>query len=255
MAKAILLLDDAESSLGPLAGAIEKAGYAPTVVDVATDVVSHFAAQPADLLFMSLRAEGAINACEKIRDNPDGAIVPILFIGTGAEEITTPSGALARGADYFFKHPLDLSKVLAKVQTYVGPGSNPVVAPPPPKHRLVAAPTPVIPPPAPAPVPMILKRPPSELFAKQAGDFSTDKTQASMRIPEFDWVKAQEKAASANATLAAASDAVLAAIKKEEEGFEEALVPVASPKQKVPAPESDAEEQRPAAEVDLEPTP
>ncbi len=152
MAKAILVLNDAEATLDALAEVLAKAGYAPLIVTGADDPVACFGQKLPELVFLSLKEQSALKVCEGIRDNPDGAIVPIIFVGSGGEAVKSPSEALTRGGDYFFKLPLDMPKVLAKVQTYVGLGLGPVepAAPPP------AAVAKSVPPPGMAPLPTML---------------------------------------------------------------------------------------------------
>ncbi|MEK7703495.1 MAG: hypothetical protein AAB426_00940, partial [Myxococcota bacterium] len=124
MPKSILIVDDDGQTLGALATVLEERGYAPMAIDAEDEPAEQFAAMAAELVFISLLAPNALGVCEKIRDHPDGAIVPIVLVGTGAESVSSPSAALAHGADYFFGLPLDHAKVVAKVQTYVGAGDK-----------------------------------------------------------------------------------------------------------------------------------
>ncbi|MEO0594348.1 MAG: hypothetical protein AAFZ38_12285, partial [Myxococcota bacterium] len=124
MDKSILVIDDDRRSLEELADALEDRGYAPVVVAPDEQPEEQFEIIKPELVFLSLTSTRAFGTCEDIRELPDGAIVPIIFVGTGTawEKVRSPSDALSYGGDYFFQHPLELSKVLAKVQTYVGPG-------------------------------------------------------------------------------------------------------------------------------------
>ncbi len=154
MPKCILVVDDNARSLTSLAEALEEAGYAPVAVQSSDDPIVQFGIIKPELVFLSLLDHNAIATCEGIRDNPEGAIVPIIFVGTGAESVRSPSDALTQGGDYYFPSPLDQNKVLAKVQTYVGMGSRAAEAQVPPPSE---AP---VPQPAPAPLPRV-PRPPT----------------------------------------------------------------------------------------------
>jgi len=123
MPKNILLVDDEHAGFGELAQALDAAGYTPLVTRPGDSAPGIFGEAPADLVFISLEAPTALADCEGIRANPDGAIVPIVFIGHGHPEVGSPSQALAKGADFFFDRPYDMKKVLNKVQTYVGRGT------------------------------------------------------------------------------------------------------------------------------------
>lgn len=164
MPKSILLIDDADHGLETLAQALESEGYPTVVVTSGDDPLAQFSVIVPDLVFVSLRAEGAYDLCEELRNTAEGAIVPLIFIGTGAEEVKSASDALARGGDYYFCQPLNLARVLAKVITYVGasdglPAPAPAAAPlplPSPAPAPVAAPAPVV-----APAPMTAPTAPS----------------------------------------------------------------------------------------------
>ena len=64
--------------------------------------------------------EDAADVCDRLRDAPGGASVPILFIGTGAEGVRSTTDALIAGGDGFFQVPVEAARVTAKVVAYVG---------------------------------------------------------------------------------------------------------------------------------------
>ncbi len=121
MKKVVLMVDDAKQALAPLSRALDAAGYDVKTGD-ATSAIDAFGTVPPELIFIQLAAGGgtAVTLAEQIRQRPDGALVPILFVGSGQEMITSVSDALAVGGDYYFQHPLDLEKVQAKVRAYIG---------------------------------------------------------------------------------------------------------------------------------------
>lgn len=124
MTKAILVVDDETRPLNDLAEALQTHGYSITVIHGHADAVACFRESGPELIFVHLGLPTAVAVCEGVRDLPEGAIVPILFIGSGdpgrQDEINSASEALAKGGDFFFDQPLNLNRVMAKVQTYVG---------------------------------------------------------------------------------------------------------------------------------------
>ncbi|MBN1960256.1 MAG: DnaJ domain-containing protein [Deltaproteobacteria bacterium] len=122
MTKPILIVDDAQNSLAELASIIAAKGYQAMVVPANAVAVVHFAEQKPELVFVSLGLPEPLVICEGIRSDPDGAIVPIILIGSNHAEVNSPADALNQGADYYFSLPIDDTKVIAKIATYIGPG-------------------------------------------------------------------------------------------------------------------------------------
>ncbi len=191
MSKAILVVDDETRPLQDLVEALEAQGYETTVIHGTDDAVAHFRSVNPELIFIHLGVPTAVQACEGVRDLPEGAIVPILFLASGSPNNSDPvqsaSDALAKGGDFYFEQPLNLDRVLAKVQTYVGlPAAKPSSAP---------APLSAKPPQAPAPLP----------------DSAADTVPGAVSgLPEFNWggTKKDENAPS----LGGAADDLLAQI-------------------------------------------
>jgi DNA-binding response OmpR family regulator len=126
MKKPVLLVDDPKQALRPLASALAAAGYEVRACE-GLQAVDAFARATPELMFIQLSEGGGagVTIAEQIRQRADGALVPILFVGTGQDMITSVSDALAVGGDFFFQHPIDLEKVLAKVRAYIGVSEAP----------------------------------------------------------------------------------------------------------------------------------
>src|SRR5262245_55575554 len=114
MQKPILVMDNGRH-LAELTQALRQAGYAPTVLPKGEDPVQRFTAMQPELVVMSLEGLDFSSVCERIRADPDGAIVPIILFGQNHPEVRSPADALAQGADYFFASPFDVKKVLTKI--------------------------------------------------------------------------------------------------------------------------------------------
>ena len=125
MKKPILVVDDPAETLRDLGTHLSAAGYAVTRLRN-EDAIDALANSPPEIVLVQLYAGGGsgVTLAEQVRQRPDGAIVPIIFVGTGSEMVTSVSDALAVGGDYYFQHPLDMQKVIAKIRTYIGVGER-----------------------------------------------------------------------------------------------------------------------------------
>ena len=203
MPKPILLLEDTQQNLAELSTALRDAGYDAVVLEADDDPVLQFSVIRPELIFLSLLAENATNACGSIRDDPDGAIVPIVFVGTGKESVTSPADALAAGGDFYFELPIDVQKVLAKVKTYVGVGNESPTTPPPDPSPLEAKASPR---PLEDDEDTVVGPPPPSAFI----------------LPELAWTRG-EATEPENTALIEASDALLAELQQEEKKRDDEL--------------------------------
>jgi CheY-like chemotaxis protein len=119
-----ILILEAESDLAARLGeAIQRAGMP---VEIASgggpQMLASLARHPPALIVLDLRVDGGrgVELCRAIREAPGGDLVPILFLGTGAEGVANFGDALAEGGDYYFSLPLDIDKIISKILTYVG---------------------------------------------------------------------------------------------------------------------------------------
>lgn len=139
MRKKILIAEHEVAVSDSLERRLQMRGYTPMVCGDAGTALSTFDAHRPDLVIISLTLPGDAGreVCRGIRMRPLGALVPILFLGTGREEVRNVSEAIAAGADHFFRKPDALADLLAKVATYIGPGEEGPAGPEPP-HAPVA---------------------------------------------------------------------------------------------------------------------
>ena len=215
MPKTILIVDNNDGGLAELANVLESNGYAPLVLTPGDDPVAQFGLILPELVFLNLNKSDALAYCEGIREHPEGAIVPIIFVGTGAEQVGSPSDALTQGGDYYFSVPLNEGQILAKVQTYVGPGEEDVApqpSPPPVDETVPKAP--ILPaagtrgaPPAP---PQDAASPPAPLPNTQPFEDGFPS------LPDFGWDSAVTAPSVPSAPLTDASDSLMAAIRFDE---------------------------------------
>jgi CheY-like chemotaxis protein len=125
MSKDILLVDTEAPQLQSLNATLRTHGYTPTVVVDAAAALQMLDSCDCQLVFLNLGLPAARSICDAMRNSVGGALVPAIFIGSaipgsGDATIRSPADALSAGGDYYFAQPLDMGRVLSKVQTYVG---------------------------------------------------------------------------------------------------------------------------------------
>jgi len=127
MQKKILIVEREAEVVEALERRLRARGYTPETVEDADHAVDAFERARPELVVVSLTLADAdgVTVCRAIRQRPLGALVPILFLGTGRETISSVPDAIAAGADHFFIKPDGLGELLAKVITYIGPGQDP----------------------------------------------------------------------------------------------------------------------------------
>lgn len=123
--KKVLIIEEEALVADALTKRLRTRGYAPTSVQGRTEALSAFESQRPDLVILSLTLPGeeSLALCRELRARPLGALVPILFIGTGSEAVSSVKEAITSGADHFFNKPAQLGELLAKIVTYIGPGT------------------------------------------------------------------------------------------------------------------------------------
>ena len=127
--KAVLVVDDDESTRFVLARALEGLGFAVTRADDGADVAELVAAHCFDLLVVDLYMTG-MNGFEVLRRvrQPDpgflpaprtAATVPVLVI-SGESHPASIANAKARGANAYLVKPLDIEDFEATVRRLLG---------------------------------------------------------------------------------------------------------------------------------------
>lgn len=134
MRKKILIVEHEVTVAETLERRLTARGYASSVVSEAAQALAAFDDLRPDLVVLSLTLprDAGREACRSIRQRPLGALVPILFVGTGREEVRTVAEAIAAGADHYFRKPDALNELLSRVVTYIGPGDESAAVPEPP---------------------------------------------------------------------------------------------------------------------------
>lgn len=120
----VLLLSERQAFLDPLSQAFSAAGL---VIVVARDIEAAAAAFAGDhgpagvvIDLLTVDDDDAGDICDRLRDAPGAASIPILFIGTGEGAIASTTDALIAGGDGYFQIPVEAGRVTAKIAAYVG---------------------------------------------------------------------------------------------------------------------------------------
>ena len=89
--KKVLIIEEEALVADALTKRLRTRGYAPTSVQGRSEALSTFESQRPDLVILSLTLPGdeGLALCRELRARPLGALVPILFIGTGAESVSS----------------------------------------------------------------------------------------------------------------------------------------------------------------------
>ena len=118
----ILILEPDEQLAAALSEAIEQAGMRTIVQEGSSGVVDLLTVDPPALIILDLAIDDdqGVKLCHEIRDSEGGELLPILMLGTGEEGVASFGDALSEGGDYYFSKPVEPSKVISKIRTYVG---------------------------------------------------------------------------------------------------------------------------------------
>ena len=101
MAKPLLVLNDSENTLGEAVEALSSAGYLVYQSTNSDDLVEWFPATQSALIFLSLKATGALDALSVIQMDPASSEAKFYFTGDGSEGIKNTSAAVSRGGTDF----------------------------------------------------------------------------------------------------------------------------------------------------------
>ncbi|MBN2358319.1 MAG: response regulator transcription factor, partial [Deltaproteobacteria bacterium] len=113
-----------------LATALELESLDVSIENSAEKAAEHFREIPTQLVIIDLGSleSAGVDLCASIRALAEGATVPLIFVGTGREQVTSLAEALVAGADYFFRRPIEAARIVGRVLTYLGSGAAPAVA-------------------------------------------------------------------------------------------------------------------------------
>ncbi len=143
--KSILIVEDEAPVAEALLRRLRARGYAPEHAGSRADALEIFDVARPDLvvLSLSLADDAGLRLCRDVRARQLGALVPILLVGTGREEVRSVGEAIAAGADHYCRKPEGLEDLISKVSTYIGPGGQSLPRSPTPTRQPSTTPAPV----------------------------------------------------------------------------------------------------------------
>ncbi|MBI2891911.1 MAG: DUF4388 domain-containing protein [Deltaproteobacteria bacterium] len=124
MSGPVLILDATPE--GPaLSSAIRAAGY--LVLHARPEDGAALAAlrRPA-LVVLDADQPEALSLCGTLRGSPTSASLPILLVGRAGVTLQSTADAIVRGGDAFFPRPVDSSRLIQKLRTYLGEPPEPL---------------------------------------------------------------------------------------------------------------------------------
>lgn len=136
MSRRILIVDDDGATVERLDQALRRVGLDPRALTGALGLDRHLRRHPPAAILMAADLPEAESALRQVTSTPSVQGVPLLFYGHGrpGDLVRSPSEALAKGGDYFFKLPTDYDylagRVLGWLRTPDAPDDAPASAPP-----------------------------------------------------------------------------------------------------------------------------
>ena len=104
MAERILIITDVETDGHLVSTALRNVGFDTRVREGNARAIDAINTEHIGLVVLDTRTKDvdAGELCKLARKSPRGAVIPILFLGTGKEAIKTSADAIAHGADLLF---------------------------------------------------------------------------------------------------------------------------------------------------------
>src|ERR1700729_1090451 len=116
----ILIAADQAANRELLEELLTTQGHTVITVSDGADVIQELARTPVDLILMDVMMPGltGFQACEKIKNNPDTYLIPVILITALCDRQDRIEG-IKVGADDFLSRPVDRTELLARVRSLV----------------------------------------------------------------------------------------------------------------------------------------
>ena len=110
----ILLVEDEQAITEPLAEALEREGFSPTVAETAADAMESAAGSAPDLVLLDIGLPdgSGLDVCRELRRESE---VPIIMLTARGSEVDRVAG-LELGADDYIVKPFSAREVMARVR-------------------------------------------------------------------------------------------------------------------------------------------
>ncbi len=116
----ILIVDDVPKNIQVVANILQSRGYSMAFAQNGETALELTRANPFDLILLDIMMPGmdGFEVCQKIRENPDTAAVPVLFLTAKTDTESIVKGFASGAMDYVIK-PVNEAELLARVKTHL----------------------------------------------------------------------------------------------------------------------------------------
>lgn len=116
----ILIVDDEPANLQLLADLLKQRGHQVRVAPGGQLALNYIGRQKPDLILLDVNMPGmdGFEVCRRLKENPDWAMIPVIFISASDEEQNIVRSFTAGGVDYVTK-PFHSAEVEARVETHL----------------------------------------------------------------------------------------------------------------------------------------
>jgi C4-dicarboxylate-specific signal transduction histidine kinase len=116
----ILIVDDEPANLQLLADLLKQRGHEVRVAPSGQLALNYIGRQKPDLILLDVNMPemDGYEVCRRLKDNPDWAMIPVIFISASDEERNIVQSFVAGGVDYVTK-PFHSAEVEARVETHL----------------------------------------------------------------------------------------------------------------------------------------
>ena len=116
----ILIVDDEPANLQLLADLLKQRGHKVRVAPDGQLALNYIDRQKPDLILLDVNMPDmdGFEVCRRLKDNPDWAMIPVIFISASDEEQNIVRSFAAGGVDYVTK-PFHSAEVEARVETHL----------------------------------------------------------------------------------------------------------------------------------------
>ena len=114
----ILVVDDTPANIKLLVDVLTVAGYAASAATSGADALAQIATELPDLVLLDIMMPGmsGYEVCQKLRANPDTALLPIVLC-TSLDPQSERLKGIEAGADDFLSKPINRPELLARVKS------------------------------------------------------------------------------------------------------------------------------------------